>query len=43
MLETHHEIVSKTRDHNVTARVPSPPLMSPQVEDVVQVDVRQER
>ena len=43
MLESHHEVVSKTRDDDVTARVPAPPLVSPQVEDVVQVDVRQER
>ena len=43
MLETHHEVVSETRDDNVTARVPSSPLVSPQVKDVVQVDVRQER
>ena len=43
MLETHHEVVSEARDDNVTARVPSSPLMSPEVEDVVQIDVRQER
>jgi hypothetical protein len=36
MLETHHEVISKTRDDNVTVRVPSPPLMSPQIEDVVE-------
>ena len=41
MLESHHEVVSETRDDNVTARVPSSPLVSPQVKDVVQVDVRQ--
>ena len=43
MLESHHEVVGETRDDNVTARVPSSPLVSPQVKDVVQVDVRQER
>src|SRR5260370_41884369 len=43
MLEPHHEVVSETHDQHVTARVPTPPLVSPQVENVVQVDVRQER
>ncbi len=43
ILETHHEIVSEARDDHAAARVPLPPLVSPQVEDVVQVDVRQER
>ena len=43
MLEPHHEVVSETRDDNVTARMPSSPLVSPQVKDVMQADVRQER
>ena len=43
MLKPHHEVISETRDHDVAVRVPSPPLVSPEVEDVVQVDVRQER
>ena len=43
MLETHHEVVGETHDDHFTARVPSPPLVSPQVKDVVQVDVRQQR
>ena len=36
MLEPHHEVVRETRDDDVTTRVPSPPLMSPQVKDVVE-------
>jgi hypothetical protein len=43
MLESHHEVVSETRDHDIAVRVPSPARVSPEVEDVVQVDVRQER
>jgi hypothetical protein len=43
MLEPHHEVVGETRDNDVTARVPSSPLVSPQVKEVVQVAVRQER
>ena len=43
MLEPHHEVVSEPHDDHVTARVPPPPLVGPQVEDVVQVDVRQQR
>jgi hypothetical protein len=41
MLESDQEIVSKTHDDDVTARLPRPPLLYPQVEDVVQVQVRQ--
>src|ERR1039458_6234227 len=29
MLKAHHEVVSEPHDDNVTARVPSPPLVSP--------------
>ena len=43
MLEAHHEVIRETRDHDITTRVPTPPLVSPQVEDVVQVDVRKQR
>jgi hypothetical protein len=41
MLEAHHSIVGEARDDHITARVPGPPLV--QVEDVVQVDVREQR
>ena len=43
MLKSHHEVISEPHDHNVTVRVPSPPLVSPEIEDVVQVDVRKQR
>lgn len=43
ILETHHKVVSVTHDDNVTARVPPSPLVSPQVEGVVKIDVRKER
>ena len=43
MLEAHHEVVREAHDDHVTARVPASPLVGPQVEDVVQVDVREQR
>ena len=43
VLETHHEVVGETHDHDITVRVPPPPLVRPEVEDVVQVDVRKQR
>src|ERR1039458_7997356 len=43
MLKAHHEVVSEPHDDNVTARVPSPPLVSPQVQDVAPVDVPEQR
>ncbi|GAC1490074.1 MAG: hypothetical protein NVS1B16_15840 [Pseudarthrobacter sp.] len=43
VLEPHHEVISPAHDHNITVRVPSPPLMGPKVKDVVRVDVRKER
>ena len=43
MLESRHEVVSKTHnDHIAVSMLPSPSL-NPQVEYVVQVDVRQQR
>jgi hypothetical protein len=39
MLEARHEIVSEAHKDHVPARVPTPPLVGPQVEDVVQIDV----
>ena len=32
VLESHHEVVSPAHDDHVTVRVPSPPLVSPEVE-----------
>jgi hypothetical protein len=43
ILETDHVIVSEARDDHVTTRVPPPPLVGPQVEHVVEVDVREQR
>src|ERR1022692_2583379 len=33
MLETHHDVVGEAHGNYLTARVPSPPLVSPQVVD----------
>ncbi|HWW90162.1 MAG TPA: hypothetical protein VNY35_05205 [Solirubrobacteraceae bacterium] len=38
-----HGVVGAADDDHIAARVPTPPLVDPWVEDVVQVDVRQER
>src|SRR5450755_78582 len=35
MLESHHEVVSKAHDYHIAARVPTPPLLGPQIEDVM--------
>src|SRR5258705_606155 len=43
MLKSHHEVVSEANDDDVTVRVPSPPLVSPQIKDVVRVDVPEQR
>ena len=42
-LEAHYEVVSITHDHKTTMRVPAAPLSDPEIEDVVQKDVGQER
>ena len=42
ILEADHEVICKTYDHNITARLPLSPLVSPQVEHVVQVNIRQQ-
>ena len=43
MLETHHEIIGVSHDDCVACDlVTAPFLLEPQVEDVVQVDVRQD-
>ena len=43
VLESDHEIIGVTHDDGVTDRSGAPFLLEPQVEDVVQVDVRQNR
>jgi hypothetical protein len=42
VFEAHHDIISKTHHDNVTARMPTPPLIGPQIEHVVQVHIRQD-
>jgi len=43
MLEAHNEVVRPAHDDHVTMSVAAPPLLGPQVKNVVKVDVRQER
>ena len=43
VLEPDDEIVSETHDDHITARVPLPPPVGPQVQDVVQVHVGEQR
>ena len=43
MLEADHDVVGETHDDNVTPRMPPPPLVGPKVEDIVQINVRQQR
>ncbi len=39
MLKARHVVVSETREDHVPVRVAPPPLVGPQIEHVVQVDV----
>ena len=39
VLEASDIVVSEPRENHVPMRMPLPPLLSPQVEDVMQVDV----
>src|SRR5512144_862595 len=43
VLESHHGIVSEAHDHDLTTRAPAPPLMGPEVEDVVRINVGEQR
>ena len=43
MLESHDEVIGEAHDDDVAVRLPLPPSLDPEVEDVVQVDVGQER
>ena len=43
MLEAHNEVVRPAHDDHVAVSVAAPPLLGPQVKDVVQVDIRKQR
>src|SRR5262249_17301208 len=43
MLKAHDEVIGKPHDDHVAARMTVPPLLGPEVEDVVQVDVCKQR
>ena len=43
MLEAHHGVVSITHDDDLADIVLPPPVLDPQVVDVVQINVRQDR
>lgn len=43
MLKPHDKIVGITHDNHIAARHFLPPCLNPKIEDVMQVDVRQER
>lgn len=43
LLEAHHEIVGVAHDYNATASMTTTPLVSPEIEDVVEEDVGEER
>jgi hypothetical protein len=43
MLEANHDIVGVTRDKHVATNLAPPPLFGPEVENVVEVDIGQQR
>jgi len=43
VLEPDDEVVREPDDDHITVRVPAPPPVGPQVQDVVQVHVREQR
>ena len=43
MLKPHHEVIGPAHDNHITMCMPAPPLVSPEVKDVVRVDVREQR
>jgi len=43
MLKARHVVIGEPREDHVPTRVPPPPLVGPQVKDVVEVDVREQR
>ena len=42
-LKAHDEVVGIAHDHDATARLPASPLLDPEIEDVAQDDVGEER
>lgn len=42
ILESNRKIVSVTHNDNVSPCIPLPPLLGPEIKDVVQVDIRKE-
>src|SRR5262250_278604 len=43
MLKSRHEVIGKANEDDLSARVPLSPLPDPEVECVVEIDVRQQR
>ena len=43
MLKAHHEVIREPRHDDIAASVPRTPLVNPQVEHVMEVDVRKQR
>jgi len=43
MLKADDEVIAVADDDDIPARVTTPPLLSPEVKDVVEVDVREQR
>jgi hypothetical protein len=42
MLKPHDEVISVPDDYDIAPRVTLAPLLNPQVEDIMEVDIRQE-
>src|ERR1035437_8392509 len=43
IMEARHVVIGKPYEKYIPARVPPPPLVGPQVEDIVEIDVREQR
>src|SRR5438034_102757 len=43
MLEADDGVVGETHDDHIPARMPPPPLVGPQIDDVMEIDVREQR
>ena len=41
-LEAHNEVIGVAHDNHAAARMPLPPLLNPQVEDVMKEDIREQ-
>jgi hypothetical protein len=42
-LESNHEVIGKPHHNHIPTRFASPPLLNPQIEHIVQIDVGQKR